>query len=538
MMLLQGHNPDVLSCIANLSNDEVFTPPEIANAMLDQVADTWAADNDGTNIWANPDVKFLDPFTKSGIFLREITQRLTEGLVGEIPDLQERVNHILTKQVYGIAITKLTGMLSRRSTYCSKWATRGHSICTAFDDDSGNIWYERTEHTWAGGNRESRVHPTTGEEIVVYTNRRCSYCGANEENYNRGDEFETHAYAFIHTDNIPKRLTEIFGETMQFDVVIGNPPYQLGAEGGTRDIPIYQHFIEQAKRLDPKLLAMIIPSRWMSTGLGLADFRREMLHDRQIRELVDYPNSQQVFHGVDVKGGVCYFVRQSGYSGDCNYSQIRDGVTTGPSPRDLSEHDVLVRGANELQILRKVLEHKEESVQSILSVDKQFGWTSNFKGLHTSPHGDSVPVYCIQEKRRQVKFIQRSEVKKSADLLPFWKLMVPKAASDGGKTIPDIVLGKPWLASAGSACTQSFLFFMFNSELEAKNFESYYRTRFFRFLVSLRKTTQDATKATYKWVPLQSLDREWTDEMLYEKYGITEDEIAFIESMIRPMEVD
>ena len=188
---LRGHNPDVLTCIANLSNDEVFTPPELANQMLDTVADAWADAHDGASIWQNPDVTFLDPFTKSGVFLREITARLTDGLADVIPDLQERVDHILTKQAYGIGITQLTALLARRSVYCSKDATGQHSIAKSFDRDWGNIWFDRTEHTWAGD--------------------KCAYCGAGKSGYGRGDELETHAYAFIHTTDPRALLARMFG---------------------------------------------------------------------------------------------------------------------------------------------------------------------------------------------------------------------------------------------------------------------------------------------------------------------------------------
>src|SRR5690349_19637071 len=148
---LRGRNPDVLTCIANLSNDEVFTPPEFANRMLDNMATIWAKNNDGNDLWSNPDVTFLDPFTKSGVFLREITSRLNKGLELVIPDLEKRVDHILARQVYGIGITDLTAMLARRSLYCSKWANGPHSIASSFDNEQGNIWFERTEHTWVSG---------------------------------------------------------------------------------------------------------------------------------------------------------------------------------------------------------------------------------------------------------------------------------------------------------------------------------------------------------------------------------------------------
>lgn len=220
---LRGRNPDVLTCIANLSNDEVFTPPEFAGRMLDTLAQAWAAEHGGANIWADPTVRFLDPCTKSGVFLREITNRLTLGLKEKIPDLQARVDHILKKQVFGIGITQLTAMLARRSVYCSKRANGRHSIVNGLDTEAGNVWFERTEHRWKDG--------------------KCSCCGASQSAYQRGDARETHAYAFIHSDDIRAHIAGLFGENMQFDVIIGNPPYQLGSDGGTRDVPIYQHFV-------------------------------------------------------------------------------------------------------------------------------------------------------------------------------------------------------------------------------------------------------------------------------------------------------
>ena len=221
---LRGRNPDVLTCIANLSNDEVFTPPEFANRMLNTLAEAWSADHNGANIWADKSVRFLDPCTKSGVFLREITSRLTKGLTAEIPDLDERVNHILTKQVFGIGITHLTSLLARRSVYCSKHARGKHSIAKSFSSDDGNIWFARTEHVWADG--------------------KCTHCGASQKTLDRGEGLETHAYAFIHTYDIKARIAELFGGDMQFDVIVGNPPYQLDDGGyGTSAAPIYHLWV-------------------------------------------------------------------------------------------------------------------------------------------------------------------------------------------------------------------------------------------------------------------------------------------------------
>ncbi len=536
---LRGHNPDVLTCIANLSNDEVFTPPEMAGAMLDLLAQRWADAHDGADLWADPDVTFLDPFTKSGVFLREITRRLTDGLYRVFPDRAERVDHILTRQVYGIGITQLTALLARRSVYCSKYANGPHSIATSFDSEDGNIWFQRTEHTWTGGTREYRADPYTGDEKVVYTHRKCRYCGASEDSYNRGDQLETHAYAFIHTDDINARIRELFGDTMQFDVIIGNPPYQLGSDGGTRDVPIYQHFVEQAKRLEPRYLTMVIPSRWMATGLGLNDFRKTMLNDTHIRDLVDYPNAAEVFSEVGINGGACYFLWDLNYDGRCNVTSIWGGEKTGPELRQLNEFDILVRDARALPILRKVIAHGEPSVNTILARDKEFGWTSNFTGYHSVPKPGDVPLYYIKSMKRRTGYIAREEVTKSPELIDTWKLLVPEVGSgrERERTGVDLVLGPSLMAPSPSVCTQSFLFFYAQTEPEIRSIRSYYATRFFRFLVSLRKITQHATHSTYQWVPLQTWDQEWTDADLYAKYDLTQDEIDCIESRIRPMEL-
>jgi site-specific DNA-methyltransferase (adenine-specific) len=517
-LALRGRNPDVLTCIANLSNDEVFTPPEFANRMLDTLAAAWAADHDGADIWADRTVKFLDPCTKSGVFLREITGRLIKGLANEIPDLQTRVDHIVTKQVFGIGITQLTSLLARRSVYCSKHAAGKHSIARSFGSDAGNIWFERIEHAWDGD--------------------KCRFCGAGKSTFDRPAGLETHAYAFIHTDDIKTRLAELFGGEMQFDVIIGNPPYQLASDGGTRDVPIYQHFVAQAMELDPKFLVMVIPSRWMASGLGLSEFRRKMLSDRRIRELVDYPAAADVFPGVEVKAGVCYFLWDAAHDDDCDVTTIRGDETIGPEKRNLGEYDVFVRDVRAVSILHKVLNRREpSSINTILARDKEFGWTSNFDGFHVEMRKGDVPLYFIRKMKRGTGYIERKAVTKSVKLIDTWKVLVPEAFN-GGDGIPHQILGKPLIAPSPSVCTQSFLFFHVNSREEAASLQSYYSTRFFRFLVSLRKITQHATHSTYEWVPMQTWDRIWTDDVLYAKYGITDEEQKYIESQVREMNLN
>jgi site-specific DNA-methyltransferase (adenine-specific) len=515
---LQGHNPDVLTCIANLSNDEVFTPPEFANQMLDTLARSWASSNNGESIWSNKDVTFLDPCTKSGVFLREIVKRLNEGLVQEIPDLTERINHILTKQVFGIGITELTSLLARRSVYCSKYANGIHSIARTFINTNGNIWFERTEHTWVGP--------------------KCKFCSVRKETFNRGSDLETYAYEFIHSSNIKARMADMFGDTVKFDVVIGNPPYQMkGGAGGSSDSSIYQLFVEQAKKLEPRFLAMVTPSRWLVGGRGLDEFRKEMLSSKKILRLVDYPVSSEVFPGVEVKGGVCFFLWSDTHNGQCEVTVVRGGSEKSDS-RQLDEFDVFVRDPLAVSILHKVVLDGHLGMDLLVSNREPFKLESNFDDIRKVSKPGDITIQYIRGGKRLAGFVPRSLITKNTQLINSWKVLVPKAGSDGGQKIPDSVLGKPLISKPPSVCTGSYLAISTDTKTAAESIQSYYCTKFFRFLVSHRKITQDAFSHMYSWVPQQSWDQVWTDKELYKKYKLTKDEIALIESVIRPMELD
>lgn len=516
---LRGRNPDVLTCIANLSNDEVFTPPEFANRMLDTLAEAWATANKGADLWADSSVRFLDPFTKSGVFLREVTSRLTKGLANKIPNLEDRIDHILTKQVFGIGITHLTSLLARRSLYCSKHANGDHSIAKSFGSDQGNVWFERMEHTWG--------------------DTKCEFCGAPRAILDREVGLETYAYAFIHTNDIKARVAELFGGTMQFDVIIGNPPYQMkGGAGGSSDSSIYHLFVEQAKKLEPKFLSMVIPSRWMAGGRGLDEFRSQMLNSGHLRSLTDFQDSGEAFPGVQIKGGICYFLWDAEHKGTCNVTRVAHGVEHVQQNRSLGEFDVFIRDERALDILRKVIAKQEPSVVELVSGDTPFGIATNFQDWSEKKGTGKIPLYLINRTKRTIGYVDRSVIRKNVEAIDSWKVFVPEAYG-AGETFPHQILGKEIVAPPPSVCTQSYLVVSpFQTERAAQSFTSYYRTRLFRFLVSLRKITQHALRSTYSWVPQQAWDCDWTDEMLYTKYGITSDEITFINSMIRPMGSD
>lgn len=536
-LLARTHNPDVLTCIANLSNDEVFTPPEKASAMLDMVADAWAADHDGASLWANPDATFLDPFTKTGVFLREITRRLVEGLEEQIPDLQERVNHVLTKQVFGIAITELTALMARRSVYCSKRADSEHSICTGFNAPHGNIWFERTEHTWAGGTRESRVDPLSGDEIFVYTNRKCSYCGASESAYGRGEDLETHAYAFIHTDDIKQRVNEIFGADMHFDIVIGNPPYQISDGGHEKSArPIYHMFVEQALALDASYMTMIIPARWFAGGKGLNEFRARMLEDSGIRELHDYPDTEDVFPGVNVRGGICYFLYDSSHTGETRVVTHQSGFADSVAKRPLLEEgaSTFVRYNEGIEILRQVqaVEMRDhgrfESFETLVSSRKPFGIPTNEKGA--AHHGNGMLKLHTKDG---LAYIAKDKVTDKLNLVQAIKILVPYA-SPGNDSYPHLVLSKPIITHPGEVGTETYLAIgPFDSERIARNVATYMGTTFFRFMLSLLRVSQHVTRGVYHFVPLLDTSIAWTDELLVERYRLSGNQIDYMKRFVK-----
>lgn len=526
---LRGRNPDVLTCIANLSNDEVFTPPEFANRMLDTLAEAWAAGHDGANIWADRNVTFLDPFTKSGVFLREITVRLTAGLAEEIPDLQERVDHILSQQVFGVGITQLTAMLARRSVYCSKHANGAHAVTRRFNSDSGNIWFERTEHTWADG--------------------KCKFCGASQASLDRGEGLETHAYAFIHTDDIKTRVAELFGGDMHFDVIIGNPPYQLDDGGhGTSAAPIYQKFVEQAKNLEPRYLTMVIPSRWFSGGKGLDDFRESMLKDDRLRSIDDYLSAADVFPGVGLKGGVCYFLWDKEDRGPCRVATHFKDWEVSEATRPLLEKgvEIFIRYNEGVSILRKVMAHEtgQNEVMSLpearrfdrlVSSARAFGFRTFFKGKKKRSPGD-VTIH----QNGGVGYVARDDVRSGQHLIDRWKLFAGYAAPGTGNrdSYPHKIISTPFVAGPGSISSETYLTIgPFDTKEEADSALSYLACRLTRFLILLHKSSQHVTRKVYTFVPVQDWTRTWTDADLYARYGLSEDEIAFVEKIVRPMDV-
>jgi hypothetical protein len=512
---LQGHNPDVITCIANLSNDEVFTPPEFANQMLDTLELAWAQSNGGKSIWEDEAVTFLDPCAKSGVYLREIVKRLSIGLTNSIPDLSERINHILTKQVFGIGITELTSLLARRTIYCSKNANGVHSIARGFPSGAGNVWFERTEHSWAG--------------------QKCKYCGASKSEYERSGDLETHAYAFIHNDNLNELIENMFGANMRFDVIIGNPPYQLSDGGASASArPIYHQFIEQAMKLEPRYVVMVTPSRWFAGGKGLDDFRKNMLNDKRLRVIVDFIQEKDAFPNVNINGGVNYFLWDRDQVGDCQITTIAPGSKSGqPLVRPLDEYDIFVRRNESIPILKKVLILGDKSFAERVSSRKPFGLPTDFHGSANQTVKKDIKFY----GSGKITWVGIEQLETNQDWVKKWKVLIPRA-SDGNENYPLPIWDQagPFVSGPGEACSETYLVAsLAKTKAEAENIAAYMRTKFFRFMVSVRKGTQDNKASLFNFVPDIPMDKKWTDADLYKRYSLSAEDVAFIDSMIREM---
>lgn len=546
-------NFDILETITNVGNDEVFTPRKTCDMILDSLPE---------EVWHNPNYKWLNPATKNGIFEREIAIRLDAGLKNIITDTEKRRKHILQNMIFSIGQTRFTANVARRTVYYCSQANRkcdgikaedGHYVNgyaigngTWFSDEEGNIKTPNIAHAFVDSNGKLMPDLCKPDERKKY---RCKYCGINgNSSYNDSNQRETYAYEFIHfnKEKILEHLQDRFfggDKNMKFDIIIGNPPYQLsdGGGDGSSAAPIYQLFVEQAILLKPKYMSMIIPARWYSGGKGLDEFRDKMLHDKRIYELHDFPETSDVFNQLNIRGGICYFLWDSSYSGDCNiYNHKNKKFKFVKRPIIENGVSTFIRYNEAISILNKVKKLNEPTMDSKVSSRLPFGIESNFENYETTiKNGASIRLYRSERGTNKTSksefYINPKYIKKNKEWTTRKKVLVSKA-SPGGDEYPHSIISQPIFADVNSACTETYLIVDFvDTTEEGLNLISYMKTKFFRFMMCLIKNTQNISKSVFAFVPIQDISKPWTDDELYKKYKFTKDEIEFIDSMIREM---
>lgn len=519
------HVPDVLETLAQLPNDDVYTPPKIVAAMLDILP---------AHVWAEPHFRWLDPATKSGIYLREVFKRLMIGLADWEPDGARRREHILKNMLFGAATTQLNGDIARRTLYQTKNAT-GVEVKDAalsdfvvqFESSDGNIPYVETEHT------------------LDKAGKACTVCRAPAKLIR--ERRESFAYSFIHGTYPTKEVADV-----KFDVIIGNPPYQIGMDDGkgnrTANItPLYNLFVEKAIAMNPRYVVMITPSRWFAGGKGLSDYRDRMIADRRLKILIDNPKLYDVFPQAEIKGGVSYFLWDRAHEGDCEFSTRVDGKIRDTAIRDLRQgKGVVLRDNFAAGIVEKIASdpfHKGSLADNVSARDP-FGQAikTNYDGhtdkdgvtweVHDEPDTGRIPLVYVN----RVRYVQRGAIQRNHQWIDQWKVLIPMAGDGHGRDV-SFVIGEPIALAPGSVCTQSYLVAgTFTTPEETENYAYFLTTKFVRFLVLQRKISQHLTNTRFAFVPLLDMRHRWTDAELYDYFQLTAEQVAYIERVIGPRE--
>jgi len=334
---------------------------------------------------------------------------------------------------------------------------------------------------------------------------------------------------------------------MHFDVIIGNPPYQIAdGGGGARASPIYQLFVEQAKKIEPRYLTMVTPSRWFAGGKGLDDFRASMLADNRMRSINDYLSAADVFPGVRLSGGVCYFLWDKDNRGPCRVATHFKDWRFSEVTRPLLENgaDIFIRFTDGVSILQKVIARETgqsgilalpetQRFKTLVSSSAPFGLESTFRGKIEKHSDDDLLVY----RNGGTGYIARNAITAGRGLIDAWKIFVG-AVGPGTDTFPSRIISTPFVSGPGSISSQTYLCIgPFAIKDEAESAISYLTCRLTRLLILLHKPDKQATRKVYTFVPVQEWTKKWNDADLYDRYGLTEAEIAFIEKIVRPMDL-
>ncbi|MGM0855880.1 MAG: Eco57I restriction-modification methylase domain-containing protein [Pseudomonadota bacterium] len=541
---------DILSLFEALNNHEVFTPPRVARSMLDMLPD---------NIWQNPDTRILDPCTKSGVFLRESFYRLFDGLQekGEhkaldghtynLSEPQQRINHILKNMLFGIATSELTSYVARRTLYGVMEADTDKQLAAldSFEQSSNfHDWSEAEKWRFVDRNKFNEYYDhrlfCTPDYAGFESEGNIFYPAdevARKVVENGSYEIEDMYYPFIEKDTKHKKIVDICGGSMKFDVIIGNPPYQISDGGSGTGIsakPIYHTFVESAINMSPKHICMITPSRWFGGGKGLNNFRRRMLSDSRIAKIVDYPNSKDCFPGVNIAGGVNYFLWSKDNKGGCEFSgKTYKGFVSGI--RDITKYNVLIRDNIAAEIIDKIAQKEP------IGFLKEQVLSRNPYGLNSKQRGRDSKANCDVKMTHSKGFgyIKKEDLSSNQDTVDKYKVTIGKVVPSNGEVdvTPEKgyrVITTPIIQGPNVVVTESYLVIgCFDTLKEASNFSEFMKLKLPRFIMKQSLTSMNISKDDFQFVPILDWTVKWTDEAIYNKFSLSDEEINYVNYIMR-----
>ncbi|MGX7104483.1 Eco57I restriction-modification methylase domain-containing protein [Globicatella sanguinis] len=482
---------DIFDYIPDQQTNQIYTPRGVVKLMVDKL------EEENPGIFENKNMKFADLYTKSGLYLTELVKRLNEGLAGQIPDQAERIKWILENQVYGVAPSNIIYNIAKNYVY----GIHG-------DIDTRNL--------------------------VQWNMAKSAQEGTMEEDLIK-------AYG---------------GEKVKFDVIVGNPPYSE-EDGGAQasSTPLYNSFIEESIKLNPDLMSYIIPTRWYVGGKGLDKFRSIMLNNKHISQLHDFLNPNEVFPNTNIRGGVCFFVWNQKYDAEKNKTRVvtykhQRVINDVIRPLKLGDLNLFIRDNFAPGILEKLTSDlKFDDFSSYVSPRKPFGLPTNFnksKAYKELPDDLVNPIVCYSKGFKK-GYIEIENISTRNDWIKEWKILTSRANNVGTELPDDNV--NTLIAEPNSVCTESYVVIGGGKNLDeiaCEHIVKYIKTKFFRYLHGLAKASHDATSKTYQFIPIQNFtsnsDIDWSksipeiDQQLYAKYGLSEEEIQFIEENVQPME--
>ncbi|MDG1938428.1 MAG: Eco57I restriction-modification methylase domain-containing protein [Pseudomonadales bacterium] len=540
---------DILTLFESLNNHEVFTPPRLARELLSLIP---------KSVWSDPNTRVLDPCVKSGVFLREAMYLCFEGLRGKgsfkaqdgntynLEEPKQLMKHILKNMLFGISTSELTGYLSRRTLYGVMEANtdKQTALIDAFGRSKNNHEWTEDEkvnfliRNWFNDYYDHKMFNVLDykgyerEGNIFYPREKVQKKVIEDGSY----EIEDTYYPFIEDNTEHSKIEQIRNGEMKFDVIIGNPPYQISDGGNAASAkPIYHKFVESAFSLSPKYISFIIPARWYAGGKGLKNFRESMLLNTHVSHLIDYANGKDCFPGTSIGGGVCYFLYNKSYTGPCQVTNINNG-SSSVSKRSLSRYPFFIRDNKSVKIIESMGDKLKNSIASIISSRNPFGYPTKHRGKETS-----FPSCLTLHSSQGISYVPREAESKYDTAIDSYNVIISRVttehANEPAKDGRFKVLSTIKVIGPKEVCTDSYLRLgAFETSEEAENLAAYLKTKTARFLLLQAITSINLSSEKFIFVPLVDFSECWTDSKLKVHFSLSDEQVLYINASMREID--